>query len=191
MQPAKLVENETELRALAADLSSVELIALDTEFVRERTYYPRPCLMQLAWDNEVACVDILVAGGIGPLAEVLFDDRVTKVLHAARQDLELIFAMCGQVPAPIYDTQIAGAILGFPDQSGYGPMVEETLGTRLDKGHARTDWTRRPLSDDQLSYAVDDVRYLLPMQAELERRLAALDRQEWPPVLLRCRGREV
>jgi len=185
MQSARLVENETDLRALAADLSGVELIALDTEFVRERTYYPRPCLMQLAWDNEIACVDILVLGGIGPLADVLFDDRVNKVLHAARQDLELIFAMCGQVPAPIYDTQIAGAILGFPDQSGYGPMVEEILGTRLDKGHARTDWTRRPLSDDQLSYAVDDVRYLLPLQGELERRLAALDRQEWAAELCR------
>lgn len=179
MHPAKLVDNERDLRALAAALAASELIAVDTEFVRERTYYPKPCLMQLAWDDEIACVDLMAIGGVGALAEMFFDRRVTKVFHAARQDLELIFAMCGQVPAPLYDTQIAGGLLGFPDQSGYGPMVEEILGISLDKGHARTDWTRRPLSNEQLSYALDDVRYLLPMRAELENRLADLGRREW------------
>jgi ribonuclease D len=179
MGPTKPIDNARDLGVLARALSGSTLIAIDTEFVRERTYYPRPYLLQLAWGDEVACVDLMTLGGVGVLADMLFSERVTKVFHAARQDLELFFAMCGQVPAPIYDTQVAGGVLGFPDQSGYGPLVEAVLGVRLDKGHARTDWTRRPLSNEQLRYAMDDVRYLLPMREDLERRLAALGRQEW------------
>ncbi len=179
MKSADLIDNERDLGALVRALAGSPLIAVDTEFVRERTYYPQPCLMQLAWGDEIACVDLMTLGGVRDLAEVLFDHAVTKVFHAARQDLELLFAMCGRVPAPIYDTQIAGGVLGYPDQSGYGYLVEEILGISLEKGHARTDWTRRPLSDDQLNYAVDDVRYLLPMRVELERRLADLGRQAW------------
>ena len=179
MKTMELVDNERDAGALAEALAGAGLVAVDTEFVRERTYYPRPCLMQLAWERGIACVDLVAIGGTGALEGLLFDPGVTKVFHAARQDLELFFAMCGRVPGPLYDTQIAGGVLGFPDQAGYGSLVEAILGVELEKGHARTDWSRRPLSADQLRYAVDDVRYLLPMKDELDRRLADLGREEW------------
>ncbi len=185
MPVINLIDNEHDLGILVGALAGAPLIAVDTEFVRERTYFPKPCLLQLGWDEEVACVDLMTLGGVGSLADILFGGETTKVFHAARQDMELFYAMCGRVPAPIYDTQIAGGVLGFPDQSGYGPLVEEILGVRLEKGHARTDWARRPLSDEQLRYAIDDVRYLLPMREELEHRLANLGRQEWAAELYR------
>lgn len=179
MSTARLITAGTELRSLVASLEGVDVLGIDTEFVRERTYHPRPCVLQLAWAGRVACVDLLQPESIRPLEDLLFDSGVLKVFHAARQDLELFFAMCGRVPAPIYDTQIAGALLGFADQSGYGPLVEEVLGIPLDKGHARTDWSRRPLSAQQLRYAVEDVLYLLPLRQELERRLRELGRGAW------------
>jgi len=185
MRAADLVDNEHDLGTLVEALAGATLVAVDTEFVRERTYHPQPCLLQLAWNDEIACVDLMTLGGVGALADMLFGEEVTKVFHAARQDLELFFAMCGRVPAPIYDTQVAGGVLGYPDQSGYGSLVEDVLGVRLEKGHARTDWTRRPLSAEQLRYARDDVRYLLPLRAELEQRLVALERQEWAEELYR------
>jgi ribonuclease D len=101
------------------------------------------------------------------------------VFHAARQDLELFYSISGRVPAPVYDTQVAGGLVGFPDQAGYSRLVEETLGVSLDKQHARTDWSRRPLSPEQIRYAVDDVRYLLPMREAFEALLAESGRESW------------
>lgn len=179
MAANELIDSESELRALVAGLRGIDMLAVDTEFVRERTYWPQPCLLQLAWEDRIVCVDLLRPDAIGALKDVLFDHRVLKVFHAARQDLELFFSICGRVPGPVYDTQIAGALLGFPDQCGYGSLVEQVLDVTLDKGHARTDWSRRPLRDEQLKYAVEDVLYLLPMRRELENRLAALGRENW------------
>jgi ribonuclease D len=179
MTTPEIIQSESELESLASRLRDVELLAVDTEFVRESTYYPRPCLLQLAWHDRLALVDLLKLGTVAPLKETLFQQGTLKIFHAARQDLELFFSMSGHVPDPVYDTQIAGALLGYPDQSGYGPLVQEILGVSLEKGHARTDWSRRPLSENQLRYAAEDVLYLLPLYRKLETRLGELGRQEW------------
>lgn len=176
----ELIDQPEELRTLCATLKDAKFLALDTEFVREKTYHPVPCLMQIAWREHVFCVDLLALHDLGELGRLLFDPSITKVLHSARQDLELIYVMTGQVPSPVYDTQIAAALLGFPEQCGYGALIEALLGVRLDKGHARTDWSRRPLSPEQLRYAADDVRFLIPAYEALLTDLAARDRAEWP-----------
>ena len=179
MLETRLIDSVADAETLASDLAGVPLVAMDTEFVRERTYYPRPCLLQLAWDDRIACVDLLHLPDTGPLDDLLYGGDTLKVFHAARQDLELFYSISGRVPAPVYDTQVAGGLVGFPDQAGYSRLVEETLGVSLDKQHARTDWSRRPLSPEQIRYAVDDVRYLLPMREAFEALLAESGRESW------------
>jgi len=154
-------------------------LALDTEFVRERTYYPRLCLIQVAVPGELALIDALAIAGGGALAVPLADPQRVKLLHAARQDIEALLPLTGGPLAPVFDTQQAAALLGFPAQVGYAELVRQVLGVELAKGHARTDWARRPLSAEQLAYAADDVRYLPQLAAELDRRLRAAGRRGW------------
>jgi ribonuclease D len=156
-----------------------EALALDTEFVRERTYYPRLCLIQAAIGGDVALVDALAIADGGALARELADPARPKLLHAARQDIEALLPLTGSPLAPVFDTQQAAALLGFPAQVGYADLVRQLLGVELAKGHARTDWARRPLSREQLAYAADDVRYLPALAAALEERLAAAGRRGW------------
>lgn len=180
MSDIQLIDRPAAVRTLCETVRDAKFLALDTEFVREKTYHPVPCLMQIAWRDHVFCVDLLALGGLDDLGRLLFDPAITKVLHSARQDLELIYALTGRVPAPVYDTQIAAALLGFPEQCGYGALIEALLGVQLDKRHARTDWRQRPLTSEQLQYAADDVRYLIPAYEALLTDLAARDRQDWP-----------
>jgi ribonuclease D len=135
-------------------------LALDTEFVRERTYYPRLCLIQAAIDGDIVLIDVLAIADGGALTAVLMDPGRQKILHAARQDIEALLPLTGAPLAPVFDTQQAAALLGFPAQIGYAELVRQLLGVELAKGHARTDWSRRPLLQEQLAYAADDVRYL-------------------------------
>jgi ribonuclease D len=153
--------------------------ALDTEFIRETTYWPRLCLIQVATDDTLAIIDPLAVASLYPLLEVVFDTHVTKVLHAAPQDLEIFHRLGGTVPAPVFDTQIAAPLLGFPEQAGFGRLVESILGVSLSKGHARTDWNERPLPNNALAYAADDVRYLVPLYHAIHERLAARGRLDW------------
>ena len=154
-------------------------IALDTEFVRERTYYPKLCLIQVAAAGDVALIDALAIADGGALVAPLVDPGRLKLLHAARQDIEALLPLTGAPLAPVFDTQQAAALLGFPAQIGYADLVRQLLGVELAKGHARTDWTRRPLSPDQLAYAADDVRYLPALAQALEQRLDAAGRRAW------------
>ena len=154
-------------------------LALDTEFVRERTYYPRLCLVQAAIGGEILLVDTLAIPDGGALARELTDAGRRKLVHAARQDIEALLPLTGKPLAPVFDTQQAAALLGFPAQVGYAELVQQLLGVALEKGHARTDWARRPLSREQLAYAADDVRYLPALAAALEERLAAAGRRGW------------
>src|SRR5688572_19223647 len=154
-------------------------LALDTEFVRERTYYPRLCLVQVAIGSEILLVDALAIPDGGALARELAAGSRQKLVHAARQDVEALLPLTGAPIAPVFDTQQAAALLGFPAQVGYAELVRLVLGVELAKGHARTDWASRPLSREQLAYAADDVRYLAPLAAELELRLAAAGRRGW------------
>jgi len=154
-------------------------LALDTEFVRERTYYPKLCLIQAAASGDVALVDALAIADGGALAPLLTDTTRPKLLHAARQDIEALLPVTGIPLAPVFDTQQAAALLGFPAQVGYADLVRQLLGVELAKGHARTDWARRPLSAEQLAYAADDVRHLPALAESLEARLLAAGRRAW------------
>jgi ribonuclease D len=174
------VDTRAGLNALCTRLQGQPWIALDTEFMRERTYYPELCLIQVATVDVVACVDNLAVPQLDPLLAVLLDKRSVKVLHAARQDLEIFFHLTGQVPAPVFDTQIAARFLGLPDQAGYGALVQTLLGVSLDKSMARTDWARRPLPPAAVEYAADDVRHLRDLYARILNDLESRERSAWP-----------
>ena len=166
------------LAEICARLAAQPRIGLDTEFLRERTYHARLCLVQLAAPDEALCVDPLAAPALAPLASLLAAPGTVKVMHASRQDLEVLYPLAG-LTRPVFDTQIAAALAGFPAQVGYAELTRRLLQRELAKSHTRTDWSRRPLSREQLEYALDDVRYLLPIATELEARLARLGRLAW------------
>lgn len=171
---------DSDSLALACDaLAALPRLALDTEFVRERTYVAELSLVQLGGPGTVHLVDPLADADLAPLVALLGNPGRTKVLHAGRQDLEVLLPLTGTPAAPVLDTQIAAALLGMPAQIGYGDLVGRELGVVLAKGQARTDWSRRPLSAAQLEYAADDVRYLLPLAERLEERLARQGRSAW------------
>jgi len=153
--------------------------ALDTEFIRERTYLARLCLVQVAAGGRVLLVDPLRIDDLAPLTSGLSRAGLTKVVHAARQDVEVLLPLTGQPMAPVFDTQIAAGLLGFPAQVGYAELVRQLLGVELEKGHARTNWAARPLKPEQLAYAADDVRYLGPVAEVLDAKLSAAGRRDW------------
>ena len=174
-----LIDTDAALADLCRALEGSAWIALDTEFLRERTYYARLCLIQVGAPGIVACIDPLALEQLAPLHALLENPRLRKVLHAARQDLEVFNDLRGIVAAPLFDTQIAAAYLGHDDQIGYGALVTAITGVTLDKTHTRTDWSKRPLSAAQHQYAEDDVRYLMPVYEALHERLAAAGRLAW------------
>jgi ribonuclease D len=176
----ELIDHDAALRDLARDLAGRSWIALDTEFLRERTYYAQLCLIQIGTGDLAVGIDPLAGLDLGPLFDVLYQPAIVKVLHAARQDLEVFTDLRGTPPPNIFDTQIAAALLGHDDQIGYAPLVAAITGVTLAKGETRTDWSRRPLSDAQWQYALDDVRYLPPLHDTLREQLAARGRHDWP-----------
>ena len=179
MTAFRYVDDPGALAELVTGLGAETRIALDTEFLRERTYFPVLCLVQIASPSGVALVDPLAIEDLTPLAALLADPRVTKVLHAGRQDIEILLTRMGVVPRPVFDTQLAAALLGHGAQVSYAALVESVLGTRLAKAHTRTDWTRRPLHPAQQQYAADDVCYLLELETRLSDALAARGRSDW------------
>ena len=173
-----LLSDNAAVAALGERLSQAPHVALDTEFLRERTYRPQLCLLQVAIPGEEALVDPIVAPTLAALGSVLTNPAIPKILHAARQDLEVLWPVFGSID-PVFDTQVAAALTGMPAQIGYSELVRRLLGVELDKGETRTDWSRRPLSPAQLRYAVDDVRHLAPLRDLLVQRLRELGRLEW------------
>jgi len=173
------IRDPAALEERVASWPAGQPLALDTEFIRERTYYPKLCLIQAAIGAEVMLVDALAIADGGALTPELTDPGRCKQLHAARQDIEALLPLTGAPLAPAFDTQQAAALLGFPAQVGYSELVRQVLGVELAKGHARTDWARRPLSREQLAYAADDVRYLPALTEALENRLVASGRRGW------------
>jgi len=173
------VRDAAGLRECIGRIQSSPFIALDTEFMRDRTYYARLCLIQIATDDMQAIIDPLAVRELSPLLSVLADVHVTKVLHAGSQDLEIFWQLMGRVPAPVFDTQVAATLAGFPTQVGYGALVENMLGVKLDKSDTFTDWSRRPLSENQIEYALNDVRYLPMIYRELRGRLETENRLSW------------
>jgi ribonuclease D len=173
-----IITSTAALEELAARLAAAPAIGLDTEFLRERTFRAELCLIQASDAGSAVCVDPLALPDLAPLAHVLGAAQPVKVMHASRQDIEVLLpATC--FVRPVFDTQIAAALTGLPAQIGYGELVRRVLGHELAKGHTRTDWTQRPLSPEQIEYALDDVRYLLPLKAKLEEQLHQLGRTAW------------
>ncbi len=170
-------QSEFEIFCKAAEQSS--LIAIDTEFMRDRSYYPKLCLIQLAIENSIALVDPFLIDSYSPLIKILEDPNIIKIFHSAQQDIEVIEYVTEIVPKPLYDTQIAATFLGSRNQIGYADLVHQETGNRLDKSHTRTDWSHRPLSVQQLEYAANDVQYLFEIYKNQTEKLKKLGRLEW------------
>ncbi len=173
------IDTQEQLEQFIDDISSYDWIAIDTEFIREKTYYSRLCLLQIATTDHLACVDPLAISDISALKKVLYNPNITKVWHAAHQDQEIFYNLFGEPPAPIFDTQPAAAVLGIGDQIGYARLIEEFMSVSLEKTQSRTDWSRRPLSEKQLDYAIDDVRYLREAYPKIVQQLEDQSRLEW------------
>ncbi len=177
-----LITTQDAQDAFAMQLSEQDFITIDTEFLREKTYYPMLCLVQVAaGDGSVAAaIDPLIEGlDLTSLYKVLRDTQIIKVFHAARQDLEIFYELMGGLPQNVYDTQIAAAACGYGDQIGYENLIGKVLGRQIDKSQQFTDWSRRPLSDAQLVYALADVTHLRDAYIKLDAQLKKLGRSEW------------
>lgn len=167
------------LREFCARLASEPFITVDTEFMRETTYWPKLCLIQAASPKDAAIIDPLAEGlDLEPFLELLRDESILKVFHAARQDVE-IFAKLGAMPRPMFDTQVAAMAAGFGDQVSYEALVRQMIRQEVDKGSRFTDWARRPLSDAQLTYALGDVTHLAALYPKLRERLQKEGRLDW------------
>lgn len=157
-----------------------DFLCVDTEFMRESTFYSQLCLIQAATSDAEAIIDPLADGiDLAPFLALLMDNTITKVMHAARQDVEIFYALCGAVSAPLFDTQVAAMALGFGDSVGYMALVKGRLDINLDKGARFTDWSRRPLSDKQLSYAIGDVTHLRDLYPGMVDELNERERLSW------------
>lgn len=154
-------------------------LAVDTEFVRVDTYYPKLCLIQIGDGETSCCVDTVALTDLTPLLDVLYQPQILKLFHAAGQDLEIFVKLRGRCPTPMFDTQIAATLLGLGDQIGYAGLVEKLLGIAVDKTLSRTDWARRPLRANEIAYAADDVRHLAVIYPMLHQQLAERNRLTW------------
>jgi ribonuclease D len=161
-------------------MSTESFVTVDTEFMRDRTYWPDLCLVQVAGSDAAAAIDPMAEGiDLTPLFELLANPQVLKVFHAARQDLEIFFLQGGRLPAPIFDSQVAAMVCGFGDSVSYETLAARLAGARIDKSFRFTDWSKRPLSDRQLTYALGDVTHLRLIYEKLSKRLHASERERW------------
>ncbi|HVO01434.1 MAG TPA: ribonuclease D [Candidatus Cybelea sp.] len=175
-----LIADSQSLAELCRRLESEPFITIDTEFLRDKTFWPQLCLVQLASPHEAAALDTLVEGlDLSPLLDLLRNRAVVKVFHAARQDLEIFFHMTGEVPAPIADTQVMAMACGFGDSASYETLCAKLANARVDKLSRFTDWAHRPLTERQLTYALDDVTHLQLIYQKLKRKIEASGRLAW------------
>src|ERR1700726_4206762 len=175
-----LIATTPELTAACSRLARHPVITVDTEFLRETTYYPLLCVVQMASPEEAVVVDTLAEGiDLKPFLDLMANEAVLKVFHAARQDIEIVWHRAGIVPHPIFDTQVAAMVLGYGDSIAYDQLVERITGHRPDKTHRFTDWSRRPLTADQMHYAVSDVTQYLDMFTALDADLKNTGPNDW------------
>ena len=181
MEIHPLIEDSTALAALCARLAKSPFITVDTEFMRESTYWPELCLIQIADAHEAAAIDPKAPGiDMKPLLDLMTDNEdVLKIFHAGSQDVEIIFNLTGKTPHPIFDTQIAAMALGQGEQVGYSNLVDNWLGITLDKGARFTDWARRPLDKRQIDYAIGDVTHLATIFPKMLTKLRKMERGDW------------
>src|ERR1700709_2747759 len=175
-----LITTTAELAAVCDRLSRHPIITVDTEFLRETTYYPLLCVVQMASAEEAVVIDTLAPGiDLKPFFDLMTNEAVLKVFHAARQDIEIIVHRAGVIPHPVFDTQVAAMVLGYGDSIAYDQLVERITGHRPDKTHRFTDWSRRPLTADQMHYAVSDVTHLRDVFTALDADLKQRGRSDW------------
>jgi len=176
----KLISDTAALAAFCQRLASAEFVTVDTEFMREKTYWPQLCLVQLAGPDEAWAIDPMAPDmDLAPLFELMANPKVMKVFHAARQDVEIFLHLSGKVPAPLFDTQVAAMVCGFGDAVSYETLAGQLARARIDKSLRFTDWSRRPLTDRQLDYALADVTHLRVIYEKLCQRLEREQRAEW------------
>jgi ribonuclease D len=175
-----VITDSNDLAGFCVRQQTADFIAIDTEFMRERTYWPILCLVQVAGPQEAAAIDTLMPGiDLAPLMELLANKHTLKVFHAARQDIEIFVNLTGAVPEPLFDTQIAAMVCGFGDAVSYETLVGKLARAPLDKSSRFTDWSHRPLSERQIRYALDDVVYLRTVYEKLQQKLAENGRTAW------------
>ncbi|MGC6399403.1 ribonuclease D [Sphingomonas sp. FW199] len=176
-----LIEDSASLAQLCARLATADFVTVDTEFMRENTYWPELCLIQIADDKEAAAIDPMAPGiDLGPLLDLLVNnEEVLKVFHAGGQDVEIVYNLTGKTPHPIFDTQIAAMALGQGEQIGYSNLVDSWLGIQVDKGARFTDWSRRPLDKRQIDYAIADVTHLSRIFPKMLNKLKKTNRGAW------------
>ncbi len=175
----RLITSTHDLAAFCKASVDAEWLALDTEFIREKTYYPSLCLVQIASARDMVCIDTLAINDLSALQDLLYQESIVKIFHSASQDLEIFVNLFDAVPKPMFDTQIAASLLGFGDQVSYAHLVNEICNIELDKSLSRTNWERRPLSEKELRYAVDDVKYLAKVYLHLIEKLNETERSHW------------
>jgi len=175
-----IITDTATLAAFCGRLADADFVTVDTEFMRETTYWAKLCLVQVAGPGEAQCIDPLAPGiDLKPLYDLLANPKIQKVFHAGRQDLEIFFTAMGTVPAPVFDTQIAAMVCGFGDQVGYETLVAKLAGEHLDKSQRFTDWSHRPLTDRQITYALGDVTHLRKVYEALKKKLEKSGRASW------------
>lgn len=178
--PVPLIADTPTLAAFCGRLAEAPFVTIDTEFLRDKTYWPILCLVQLAGPNEAAAIDALAEGlDLTPLFDLLDNPKVIKVFHAARQDVEIFVRMTGKVPQPIVDTQVVAMVCGFGDAASYETLASKLAGARIDKSSRFTDWSHRPLTDKQLAYALSDVTYLRTVYEKLQQKVEKSGRGHW------------
>lgn len=176
----KPIDTFQELDAFCKRQRNVDYITVDTEFLRDRTYWPRLCLVQIAGPDEAAAIDTLAPGlDLSPLYDLMSDQSLLKVFHAGRQDVEIFFHATGSIPEPLFDTQVAAMVCGFGDQVGYEALIAKLVGARIDKSSRFTDWSNRPLTPKQFKYAMADVTHLRPAYEKLADSLEKTGRTDW------------
>jgi ribonuclease D len=175
-----LLTSSADLAALCGRLARHPFVTVDTEFLRETTFWPKVCVIQVASDEEAVAIDALADGlDLAPFFELMADQRVTKVFHAARQDLEIIWKHSKLIPAPLFDTQVAAMVCGYGDQVSYGELAHSLCKAPIDKSSRFTDWSRRPLSEAQIVYALNDVTHLRDIYRALLGKLEKSGRAAW------------
>jgi ribonuclease D len=179
-QDIPIITTNDALAAFCKDVAGDTYITVDTEFLRETTYYPKLCLIQIAGENHNALIDPLAPGlSLQPFFDLMANPAVLKVFHAASQDIEILVNMANLVPTPVFDTQIAAMVCGFGDQVGYEAIVRKLVGAQIDKSSQFTDWSRRPLTHKQMAYALSDVTHLRVVYEKLRAQIDAEDRSDW------------
>ena len=176
----KLITKTDELAEFCKPLADAQFVTVDTEFMRERTYWPKLCLAQVAGPHDAAAIDALAEGiDLSPLDELMANRKVLKVFHAARQDLEIFYLRMNRVPAPLFDTQVAAMVCGHGEAASYESLATKLAKARIDKSSRFTDWSRRPLSERQITYALSDVTHLRVVYEKLQRQLEKSGRLPW------------